>query len=48
MPNVTWEDIGGLANVKNELQELVQYPVEHPDKFLKFGKLLLIICHIEN
>ncbi|CAH0773375.1 unnamed protein product [Bemisia tabaci] len=35
--NVTWEDIGGLENVKRELQELVQYPVEHPDKFLKFG-----------
>ncbi|XP_014671341.1 PREDICTED: transitional endoplasmic reticulum ATPase [Priapulus caudatus] len=37
VPNVTWEDIGGLANVKKELQELVQYPVEHPEKFLKFG-----------
>jgi transitional endoplasmic reticulum ATPase len=36
-PNVSWDDIGGLANVKKELQELVQYPVEHPDKFLKFG-----------
>lgn len=37
VPNVTWTDIGGLQNVKRELQELVQYPVEHPDKFLKFG-----------
>uniref|UniRef100_A0A8D9B4K8 vesicle-fusing ATPase n=1 Tax=Cacopsylla melanoneura TaxID=428564 RepID=A0A8D9B4K8_9HEMI len=37
VPNITWEDIGGLQNVKRELQELVQYPVEHPDKFLKFG-----------
>jgi len=36
-PNVNWEDIGGLENVKKELQELVQYPVEHPEKFLKFG-----------
>lgn len=36
-PNVTWADIGGLQNVKRELQELVQYPVEHPDKYLKFG-----------
>jgi len=24
VPNITWEDIGGLANVKRELQELVQ------------------------
>ncbi|GAB6028765.1 hypothetical protein CHUAL_004581 [Chamberlinius hualienensis] len=37
VPNVTWEDIGGLEGVKRELQELVQYPVEHPEKFLKFG-----------
>ncbi|XP_078285772.1 transitional endoplasmic reticulum ATPase-like isoform X2 [Rhinoraja longicauda] len=37
VPTVTWEDIGGLEEVKRELQELVQYPVEHPDKFLKFG-----------
>jgi transitional endoplasmic reticulum ATPase len=37
VPTTTWTDIGGLQNVKRELQELVQYPVEHPDKFLKFG-----------
>merc|ERR1712180_414494 len=37
VPNVTWADIGGLEKVKRELQELVQYPVEHPAKFLKFG-----------
>ncbi|KAK5986989.1 Transitional endoplasmic reticulum ATPase protein, partial [Trichostrongylus colubriformis] len=36
-PNITWDDIGGLHNVKRELQELVQYPVEHPEKYLKFG-----------
>merc|ERR1712203_696364 len=36
-PNVSWEDIGGLESVKRELRELVQYPVEHPEKFLKFG-----------
>ena len=26
-------EVGGLENVKRELQELVQYPVEHPEKF---------------
>ncbi|CAH2038552.1 unnamed protein product [Thlaspi arvense] len=38
VPNVSWEDIGGLENVKRELQEvklLVQYPMEHPEKFEK-------------
>ncbi|XP_055014108.1 transitional endoplasmic reticulum ATPase-like [Boleophthalmus pectinirostris] len=37
VPQVSWDDIGGLEEVKTELQELVQYPVEYPDKFLKFG-----------
>merc|ERR1719420_950446 len=37
VPNVTWDDIGGLENVKRELQEVVQYPVEFPEKFEKFG-----------
>merc|ERR1712227_756131 len=37
VPNVSWDDIGGLQDTKRELQELVQYPVEHPEKFLKFG-----------
>merc|ERR1719186_619499 len=39
VPTVTWNDVGGLTNVKRELQELVQYPVEHPEKFLKFGMM---------
>lgn len=37
VPNVTWEDIGGLEKVKQELVEMVQYPVEFKDKYKKFG-----------
>merc|ERR1719265_1378111 len=37
VPNVSWNDIGGLEKVKRELKEVVQYPVEHPEEFLKFG-----------
>ncbi|RZC91060.1 hypothetical protein C5167_028896, partial [Papaver somniferum] len=37
VPRVSWEDIGGLDTVKRELQETVQYPVEHPEIFEKFG-----------
>merc|ERR1712165_486028 len=37
VPNISWEDIGGLEDVKRDLKELVQYPVEHPEKFEKFG-----------
>ncbi|CAM9163821.1 unnamed protein product [Ascophyllum nodosum] len=37
VPNISWDDVGGLEDVKRELQETVQYPVEHADKFKKFG-----------
>jgi transitional endoplasmic reticulum ATPase len=37
VPNISWADIGGLEGVKAELRELVQYPIEHPEKFEKFG-----------
>jgi transitional endoplasmic reticulum ATPase len=35
--NVTWDDIGGLDTIKNELKETVEYPVLHPDQYQKFG-----------
>jgi transitional endoplasmic reticulum ATPase len=37
IPDVSWDDIGGLEDVKRECRELVSYPVEHPEKFEKFG-----------
>jgi len=37
IPDVKWEDVGGLEDVKRELHETVQYPVEHADKYIKFG-----------
>jgi transitional endoplasmic reticulum ATPase len=37
VPNTSWADIGGLEDVKRELRELVQYPVEHPELYEKFG-----------
>ena len=37
VPDVTWDDIGGLEDVKKNLQEMILYPIEHPDKFHKFG-----------
>lgn len=37
VPDVRWEDVGGLEEVKRELHETVQYPVEHADKYIKFG-----------
>jgi transitional endoplasmic reticulum ATPase len=38
VPNISWDDIGGLEAVKRELQETVSYPVQFPEQFLKFGQ----------
>ena len=37
VPDVKWEDIGGLANAKQELQEAVEWPLKYPESFEKFG-----------
>lgn len=37
IPEMGFDDIGGLEEVKRELKEMVQYPVEHADQFRKFG-----------
>lgn len=37
VPDVHWNDVGGLEDVKRELHETVQYPVEHAEKYVKFG-----------
>ena len=39
IPDVSWDDIGGLEDVKKNLQEMILYPIEHPDKFHKFGMM---------
>jgi transitional endoplasmic reticulum ATPase len=37
VPNVTWEDIGGLESVKQELREAVELPLKNPEAFRKLG-----------
>lgn len=29
--------VGGLEEVKRNLQEMILYPIDHPEKFEKFG-----------
>lgn len=33
IPNVTWDDVGGLASVKTEILDTIQLPLEHPELF---------------
>ena len=37
IPNVKWGDIGGLDDVKQELKEAVEWPLNNPDAFKKLG-----------
>ncbi len=36
-PNVRWEDIGGLEDVKQYLREAVEWPLKNPEAFKRFG-----------
>ncbi len=37
IPNVHWSDIGGLNDVKQELIEVVEWPLKRPDAFRRVG-----------
>ncbi len=37
VPNVKWEDVGGLQNIKQELKEAVEWPLKHGASFRKLG-----------
>lgn len=33
IPNVSWDDVGGLASVKRDILDTIQLPLEHPELF---------------
>jgi transitional endoplasmic reticulum ATPase len=33
IPNVSWDDVGGLAGLKEELREAVEWPIKHKEAF---------------
>ncbi len=37
VPKVTWNDVGGLEDVKREIIEAVEWPLKYPEKFKRFG-----------
>jgi transitional endoplasmic reticulum ATPase len=36
-PDIKWQDIGGLEEIKKELQEAVEWPLKYPDLYSKIG-----------
>jgi transitional endoplasmic reticulum ATPase len=36
-PNVDWESIGGLGSIKQELKEVVEWPMKHAQSFERMG-----------
>ena len=37
VPNVSWDDVGGLADVKQSLQEGIELPLKSPESFRRLG-----------
>ena len=37
VPTVTWQDIGGLEDLKLKLRQAVEWPVRHPELFARMG-----------
>jgi len=37
-PDVSWEDIGGMQDLKEEMKEMVQYPLQYPDIYSAYGQ----------
>jgi len=35
VPDVKWSDVGGLENIKQELEEAIEWPLKYPDVFRK-------------
>ncbi|MFH1053202.1 MAG: CDC48 family AAA ATPase [Candidatus Woesearchaeota archaeon] len=36
-PNISWDDVGGLDKVKQELKEAVEWPLKFPESFTRLG-----------
>lgn len=36
-PNITWNDVGGLEEVKQELKEAIEWPLQHKADFKRLG-----------
>jgi peroxin-6 len=53
IPNVSWDDVGGLISVKSEILDTIQLPLDHPELFAdglkkRSGSSTLLLIVIPN
>lgn len=48
IPNVTWNDVGGLAHVKKDIADTIQLPLDHPELFAKGLKKRSGMSHVNR
>ncbi len=37
LPKLSWDDVGGLDDAKNDIKEAVEWPLNQPEKFTRMG-----------
>jgi len=37
VPKVNWDDVGGLEKIKQQMKEMVEWPLNNPDSFTRLG-----------
>lgn len=33
IPKVYWKDIGGYESIKDEIKQVIEWPIKHPEAF---------------
>ncbi|PIN72076.1 hypothetical protein COV21_03300 [Candidatus Woesearchaeota archaeon CG10_big_fil_rev_8_21_14_0_10_45_5] len=37
VPKVKWDDVGGLENIKQQMKEMIEWPLQNPESFSRIG-----------
>ena len=48
VPAVKWTDVGGLDDVKAQLQEMVEWPQKHPEALARLGAKVCEFLLLQN
>ncbi len=48
LPKVRWEDVGGLAAIKQRLREAVEWPQKHPELLKRLGAKVSVLGNMAS